>query len=204
MILVDIGEVGVKVGADHYRLRPSLYAVSQMGTPTEIVEIYGRLMGEAPTLADALHVIYCCSEDDLSHVFGALVPDGDRLKFETGAASFEDTVHIARSLIRHGVTGALPPEERTGEDEQEGDYVTGFDARGNAAMAMAHLGASSESAWRMTMTELVGALRAKFPRMPEIDAKTGKPKSKRMTEAEYDAVMDYGDAIMAALAAKEK
>lgn len=197
MILADIGEIAVHMGADCYKLRPSLYAVSQMGTPEEIVQLYARMMGDGPTLADALHVINCCAEDDVSAVFGCL---NESLQFVPGAAPAAHAVHIARSLLRHGVTGALPPLE--GKTPSDGDYSKTFSARDNVAVAMAHLGATSAAAWQMTMTELVGAMRAKFPPMPELDEK-GRPVPPKMKREEYDATMEYGDAIMAKLAKKK-
>lgn len=199
MILADIGEIGIHTGAVCHKLRPSLYAVSQLGTPEEIVQIFARVMGENPTLADALHVINCCAEDDVTHIFGALVPaqaPGKKgLRFKVGRAPVEHAVHIARSLLRHGVTGALPAVEDDDGEEREPGYVQRFDARAHVALAMAHLGASSAAAWQMTMTELVGAMRAKFPPIKD----PNKP-AKPMTPTEYDATMDYGDAIMAKLA----
>lgn len=195
MILAEIGEVGIHAGADCYKLRPSLYAISQLGTPEEIVEIYARVMGASPPLADALHVIFCCAEDDVSHIFGHF--DEDR-KFVPGRAPAEHAIHIARALLRHGVTSALPPQ---GEPKDE-DYTPRFVAREHVAVAMAHLGASSRDAWQMTMTELVGAMRAKFPPLPEIDAK-GKPRPPKMTKDEYEATMEYGDAVLEALARRK-
>ena len=71
MILTEIGEIGVMVGDNSYKLRPSLYAMSTLGSPDEIVEVYSRVMLDE-SLEDALAVIYACSNDDLSGVFGTL------------------------------------------------------------------------------------------------------------------------------------
>ena len=197
MILTDIGEIGIHAGADCHKLRPSLYAISQIGTPEEIVDLYARVMGATPRFADALHVIFCCAEDDVSHIFGHL---DENLKFVPGEAPPDHAVHIARALLRHGVTGVLPP---MGDGApKDGDYTPRFVAREHVAVAMAHLGASSYDAWQMTMTELVGAMRAKFPPPPELDAK-GKPRAPKMTEAEYEATMEYGDAVLEALARRK-
>ena len=198
MILAEIGEVGIHAGADCYKLRPSLYAISQLGTPEEIVRLYARMMGARPTITDALHVINCCAEGDVSHIFGHLDPD--TLQFVPAQAQPENAIHIARALLRHGVTGVLPP---MGDGApKDGDYTPRFVAREHVAVAMAHLGASSYDAWQMTMTELVGAMRAKFPPLPELDAK-GKPRAPKMTEAEYEATMEYGDAVLEALARRK-
>lgn len=205
MILTDIGEIGIHMGADCYKLRPSLYAISQLGTPTQIVELFSAVMSDRPPIGDVLGVIHACSDDDLSHVFGCFVParavGAKGLRYVAGAAPLVHAVHIARTLLRHGVTGALPPLPRT--TEADGDYTTGFDARANVAVAMAHLGATRGDAWQMTMTELVGAMRAKFPQMPETDEK-GNRVPPKMTVKEYDATMEHGDAVMQALARRKK
>lgn len=196
MILTDIGEIGIHEGAVCHKLRPSLYAISQLGTPEEIVDLYARVMGANPRFADALHVIFCCAESDVSHIFGHL---GEDLKFVPGKAPPDHAVHIARALLRHGVTSVLPPQG----DPKDEDYTPRFVAREHVAVAMAHLGASSIAAWQMTMTELVGAMRAKFPPLPELDKK-GKPRPPKMTAKEYDETMEYGDAVMAAMARRKK
>lgn len=199
MILVDIGEIGIHTGADCYKLRPSLYAISQLGSPAEIVRLYGAVMGEAPILADVLGVIHACAQEDVSHVFGCFVParapGAKGLRYVPGTAKVADTAILARSLLRHGVTGALPPQEAEGDEPA---YSAEFDARSYVALAMAHLGATSAEAWQMTMTELVGAMRAKFPPI-----KDQKRPAKPMTAPEYDATMEYGDAIMAKLAKRK-
>lgn len=188
MILVDIGEIGVTTGANFHKLRPSLYAISQLGTPEEILALYESLMGPEPRLLDALAVIHACAEDDVSDAFGCLVParrpGAQGVRYKPGAARLIDIVLIARSLLRHGISGALPPDEQQDDDAPE---PTGFDARAYVALAMAHLGASSRDAWQMTMTELVGAMRAKFP--PVKDA------NPRMTAEEYEATMDWADRV---------
>lgn len=187
MILVDIGEIGVTTGANFYKLRPSLYAISQLGTPEEILALYESLMGTEPRLLDALAVIHACAEEDVSDAFGCLVParagGAKGVRYKPGEARVMDMLIIARSLLRHGVTGALPPEP-VDDDTPEAE---GFDARAYVSLAMAHLGASSRDAWAMTMTELVGAMRAKFP-----PTKEGSP---RMTAEEYEATMDWADRV---------
>lgn len=201
MILVDIGEIGIHTGADCYKLRPSLYAISQLGTPTQIVSLYASVMGAAPPLADVLGIIHACAQDDVSHIFGCFVParapGAKGLRYVPGEAEVADAAIIARSLLRHGVTGALPPQEVNGE---EPEYSAEFDARSYVALAMAHLGATSADAWQMTMTELVGAMRAKFPPVKDPNKRAA---SKPMTPTEYDATMEYGDAIMAKLAKRK-
>ncbi|OAE52880.1 glycoprotein [Achromobacter insolitus] len=189
MILTEIGEVGVYAGEAHYVLRPSLYAMSRIGPPAEIVSVYASVMGEAPPVIDALGVIYACSGDDLTEIFGHVAAEeSGGLTYVPGRAPVEHIVHIARCLLKHGVTGALPELPRRPGDEPE--YVKEFDARAHVALAMAHLSMSEREAWDTTMTALVGALRAKFPR-PESNA----PGSKAPSKEEHEATMEWFERV---------
>lgn len=196
MILTSIGEVGVAMDDKQYRLRPSLYAMSTLGEPEEIVHVYASVVSEVPhksQLADALAVIHACSDADVSEVFGCFVPArvGKGLRFKRGKAPLEHIIPIAQSLLRHGITGALEPLPRRADEEPE--YVTEFDARGYVSVAMAHLGVSSKDAWQMTMTELAGALRAKFP-PSESDA----PGARAPSKSEMEEALEWHDAVLAA------
>lgn len=194
MILTEIGEIGVHAGEAVYRLRPSLYAMSRIGDPKEIVEVYATVMSDALSkpaqreqFRDALAVIHCCSEDDLSGVFGYF---NERLKYVVKAAEPAHILPLARCLLKHGITGALPPLPRRAGEEPE--YIDKFAARDHVAMAMAHLGVSEQDAWRMTMTGLIAAMRAKFP-PTESDA----PGAKAPSVEDHEATMDWHDKVLA-------
>lgn len=202
MILAEIGEIGIQTGGKLHKLRPSLYAISQLGTPAEIVSLYARIMDDLeltrPAVEEVLFICYTCLEGD-EPLFGNFVPTQrpkrgtSAVRFKPGPVPIENAVHIARSLLLHGVTGALPPlPQKPGAEPPS--YSAEFDARANVSLAMAHLGASSEQAWQMTMTELVGALRAKFPPLES----TG-PGAKAPTREEHDQTMAWFDGVQAAL-----
>ncbi len=193
MILTEVGEVGVHAGEALYVLRPSLYAMSRIGSPAEIVAVYAAVMADAPAVIDALGVVYACCDDDLTDIFGHVeaAADGGGLTYLPGRAPVEHVVHIARCLLKHGVTGALPELPRPPDDEPA--YVKEFDARAHVALAMAHLGMSEREAWNITMTALVGALRAKFPR-PESNA----PGARAPTKEEHEATMAWFERVEAA------
>jgi hypothetical protein len=90
--------------------------------------------------------------------------------FVSGAMPAQDMVHIARSLMRHGIIG-LKPEGRLLEKPKE-EYVPEFKPREFVAQAIAHLGLSSAEAWNLTMTEFSGAMQSKFGKpetLPTID-----------------------------------
>lgn len=188
MILTETGEIGVHVGDTVHVLRPSLYAMTQIGEPAKIVEVYATVMfdgleGRAADdqFADALMVICACSEDDLSDVFGHY---DEHLAFYPGAADPEHVLPLARCLLGHGVTGVQKPLPRRADDEPE--FVREFIARDHVALAVAHLGVSEREAWQMTMTSLVGALRAKFPPTPD-----QSPGARAPTKEEHEATEEW-------------
>lgn len=206
MVLTDIGEIGVSLGGAvrYCTLRPSFYAMSQLGDPAEVVSIYATIMGDTVTRKQeaeqfrlALSVLYACAPDgvDVSPVFGFYrLPDPGRDQARTreryvmGRARPRDILPLARCLLKHGVTGAqkpLPP--KAGEQPE---YVTEFHAREHVALAMAHIGVNEAEAWNMTMTGLVAALRAKFP-----PVESNEPGSRAPTKAQHEATMAQFDKI---------
>lgn len=194
MILTDIGEIGVHTAAGQYILRPSLYAMTQIGTPAEIVDVFARVMGEAFTprqqddqLADALHVVKSCSEDDLSAVFGEY---DELLRYRPGIAPVDHLLPLARCLMKHGVTGSLPPLPRQNDDES--NYTGEFVARDHVAIAIAHLGLTEREAWQMTMTGLVSALRAKYP-----PSASNAPGAKAPSAAQHAETMAWFEKVEA-------
>lgn len=209
MILTDAGEVGVHVcetaedgRTRTYLLRPSLYAMTQIGTPREIVETFSTVMNEPFNergaeiqLQSALGVLFACTEEDVSEIFGHW---GECEVFKTGyvpgRVPASDIVPLAQCLMKHGVTGALPiPEARPGN---EPTFVQEFDARKHVAIAMAHLGVGEREAWEMTMTTLTGAMQAKYP--PDT---RDSPGAKAPSGKDLDAKMAWFDKIEAARAA---
>lgn len=169
MIITDIGEIGVHHGSQTYVLRPSLYAMSKLGSPEDILQVYANVMSDAPSKYQdevVLSVLYECygGEEDISDIFG-YIEDGE---LHEGLCSKKHRLIYARSLMRHGITGALPPLPKKGHEPEE--YMTEFQAREMVALGMAHLGLSEREAWNMTMTGLVSALRAKFPPIEDPNA----------------------------------
>lgn len=192
MILTDIGEIGVHLGDRVYILRPSLYAMTQLGSPASIVETYAVVMADLDQgphrwhqFSEALRVIHACSEEDLSDVFGYF---NGRDKYVRKLADMADILPLARCLIQHGVTGVNKPVARRAEDSS--DYVKEFNAAEHVAMAVAHLGMSERDAWNCTMTSLVAALQAKFP--PVDGAGSNAPSAD-----EHDAAMEWFERVEA-------
>ena len=189
MVITEIGEVGVDVDGASFVLRPSLYSMTKIGDPSEIVRVYASVMGahHDEQLQDCIIAIYACCDEDVTKAFGSYnVDENGTLRYERGAATVEDVVAIARHLMLHGVVGKLEPLKRDGGARE---YTTKFEAKAHAAVAVAHLGIQSREAWGMTMTELAGALRAKFPPEKSVDVPS---------KEELQDTLDWHDAVLAA------
>lgn len=187
-------------------MRPSLLAMSRLGTPEIIVSTVAVVLGQGlnvppaglklalkQQLRDALSVWRVCAPEDvdtdpLSGYFS------ERGGWVMGAADPADVVTIAQNLLIHGVLG--DPDPATEDDrERDGEYSPQFDCRKNAAIAMAHLGLTEEQAWNMTMTGLRLGLEAKYPK-PESTAEQAARRAP--TETEYDETMAWFDKVQAA------
>nr|WP_220125272.1 DUF6246 family protein [Pseudomonas aeruginosa] len=95
---------------------------------------------------------------------------------------------------RHRSASAASPAPRR-RAELLGEFV----AREYVATAIAHLGLSEREAWSMTMTGLIGALRAKYP-----PTESNAPGARAPTAAEHDATMEWFDKIEAKRKARAK
>ena len=181
-----VGEGGVTLGDADVIFRPSLLAISRIGSPSDIVEAFVELM-EPPRhdvqateqFRVALHVMSCCA-DSPDHLDELLGYYDEGLVYQAGAIPPDDIVTIARHLIRHGVSGVSPKGE---EPMVKGEPMREFDAAQFAAMAVAHLGMSEYDAWNLTMTSLLSALHSKFP--PD------KTSAASITEKQYTDSMDW-------------
>lgn len=201
--LTAIGEVGIEIGGRSYLLRPSLFSISQIGSPTDIVETTAILLSPEPDndyvlrrfrkerFERALTVLYACAGDqDLGDLIGGMVPTGrGRIAYSPGQMPMSEIVAVAQGLIRHGIMGDVEPDPgRVGEAMSEfkaGEYV---------AAAIAHLGLSESDAWNMTMTGFVQVMRSKYP---------PKPGPKPMTAGDVDAKLARLEKINAMRAGKK-
>ena len=194
-ILTSIGEQLVTVGDRSVKFRPSLLAMTRIGTPAEIVQVFAQVCG-APQpyaawrkqqfAAACCVMIACAEDDDISWLIGHV---NERFRYVRGVLPLEDIVGLATGLLRHGVVGDVKPDRPA-----RGDYVREFDARGIAATAMAHLGLSEQEAWQLTMTSYIGAMRAKYP--PANDK--GKPVDPRSDAEVYDSAKAFLARVKAA------
>jgi hypothetical protein len=169
---LSAGELSVSTATHDYLFRPSLAAMASLGSPAEIVELFAFLHS-APTInpfyraesfrkwersiiSASIDVLAACCADDVTPLVGHV---GSRYgSWVSGAMPVEHMPHIARALIKHGITGDVKPK---GKPKAE-DYAPTFDAKEFVATAIAHLGMSADDAWQLTMTEFSAAMRSKF------------------------------------------
>lgn len=205
--LVHIGEVGIHHAEGSLILRPSLLAMSRLGSPTEIVATLAVVFGEGlnchsgmrklankQRLRAALEVWQACApeESDLDWITGWFSIRGG---WNVGRSDPADVILIAQSLLKHGVLGDPEPRDEN-EPERDDEFSPGFDCRHHAALAMGHLSLSEAQAWDMTMTGLRVALEAKYPR-PAMTA-AQQSAARAPTEAEYHETMAWHDKVLAA------
>lgn len=199
-----VGEIGITLGESDVTFRPSLLAISRIGSPKDIIETFVTLL-EPPRhdfqakrqFRAALHTMSCCAGaqcdlENLDQLIGIYTDSAGELVYQAGVMPTEDIVTIAQHLIRHGVAGVSPKGD---EPMVKGEPMREFDAAKFAAMAVAHLGMSESDAWSLTMTSLLSALHSKFP--PD------KSSAASITEKQYTDSMDWLKRVNAQRNAKE-
>lgn len=207
MALTDVGEIEVSVYGRDWLFRPSLSAISSLGTPEEIVQIFADLHATpSPTgngyldgillrnfkrkqFRVAVTMLWACSTDDITSLVGGYKPSAKGLRYQVGFMPMHDMVVVASSLAQHGIVGKV----KKGEREKKGDaeYSKGFNASEYVSMAIAHLGMTEREAWSMTMTGLLSAMRAKYP--PKMQDGADAP-----SEEQHDITMSWLDKVNAA------
>lgn len=136
-VITSIGEQGLELSdGREAKLRPSFYAMSQLGSPSEIVEKFVAIHS-GPTLAVPMHfdtegskvvansinvrirnkhwrdmlflsweIMQACCDDDLTPFIGS--PGARYGSYRMGAMPAVDMLVFARALMRHGVIGPMP------------------------------------------------------------------------------------------------
>ena len=205
--ITDIGQAVIHAGDRATFLNPSFLAMSRIGGPQRIVEVFVAVNGghypahrisDVTVMREALSrcfadmvlasvsVVQASCAENISQLIGCYSLNArGKLSYRPGQLPVTDLIELARHLIRHGVMGDQPPEEYT---KQKGEYSDKFDVRSFVYMAVAHLGMSEADAWNMTMTSFRAAMNAKYPQ-PD--------KPKIPSETDYDDVMDWADQMVA-------
>lgn len=130
-------------------------------------------------ISAAMGVMQACCDTDVSKLVGEIVPGrtGKRaFVWKVGKMKPQDRVAIASSLITHGIIGKA--KIRQLQRHESKTTTTEFKAIDYINSARTHFRMSRDDAERLTMTEFILLLNAKYP------------KQEGFTREEYDAVID--------------
>lgn len=202
----EIGEMLISDQHTDYFFRPSFTAMSRIGSPAEIVEIYATLSGyevakvvavaqdaygKVPEwliktlrkpaygrkiLSAAMYVMQSCCDEEVTPLIGDWRAGKKGMVYCRGGMSIGEIILIAHTLIEHGVMGKA--KVRKPQRAETNSYVNEFRAIEYINSARIHFGISRTEAEQLTMTEFQLMLNAKYP------------DQKGFTREEYDTVRD--------------
>jgi hypothetical protein len=177
-VLVECGFVRAQAGdGREWTFTPALGRIATLGTPPQIVALFGDLHDPARAAEAARYVLASlCDQEDPTPLIGCVEVDesgparedfhladtvevGVR-RLVQGAMPPAEQVIIARHLMQHGMVGKAKPG---GRGAAQGRYSDRFDAGEYIGLARVHLGLSSADAEALSMTELQRLLELKFP-----------------------------------------
>ena len=196
-VLTEIGEQGLTLpDGRSVVLRPSFYAMTRLGDPARIVEVFAeihqppvlvehmdfdldsvKLAGDAISVT-RLHrywrsmlflsweIICACAEEDVTAFIGE--PGSRYGSYRLGQVSPEIMLALARSLMQHGTIGPIAKAvEHAEKAPANAVYVREFEALKFVSKAVAHLGVTEGEAWNMTMSSFAAHWEAKFGEQKE-------------------------------------
>lgn len=186
-MLVECGFVRAQVSdGREWTFTPSLARIASLGSPTEVVELYGALHGPNAVRAAMYVLAALCDQPDPFDLIGyvGLAGAGRDLERVPGIMPAAEMVVMAQHLMHHGIVGKARPG---GQGTQQGKYSDRFDASEFVSLGRAHLGLSSADAEALSMTELQQMLAMKFPNQQTDE--NGRPARDVPTREEYEAQM---------------
>lgn len=153
---------------------PSLGRVAELGSPAEVVRLFGALHGPTAERDAAYVLAVFCDQPDPFPLIGChdIAAGG---AWRDGLMPPSERAILARHLMRHAMVGCADPGAMDGT--RAGEFAAEFNVSAFIAIARVHLGMSAADAEALSMTELQGMLDVKFPR-------TGEPE---ITLADLDA-----------------
>lgn len=199
MIRTDLGECCIYFEGVEYIFAPSFYAMSQIGTPKEIIKILKEhnTKSFAYNMLDTSCILSACctshSHDDLIDLIGQpKLSNKGHIIWQLGKMPMSElgTLQIlASNLITKGVIGK-PSKKRVNANPKP---LIEFNATEYAAAAMVSFNLSREDAWSLTMVEFQSAIDAMYP-----------DDDNTPTSEEMDALFAHTDKINDELNGRER
>jgi hypothetical protein len=181
--------------------RPSFKNLSRIGSPHEIVGIFGDLYGSSyegmlsgcpsaftpklmelayrSVLQTALHILHSCYEGDgaLVKLLGGFTPNyhGTKILYQSGKMPPDNIIALARSLLRHGMIG-------TKKSNGNGEHVPQWNPAEFIDLARTALKLPLIEAEQLTMTRFQRLIDQAYP-------DTKKPDRDIMNKETYMALM---------------
>jgi len=149
------------------------------GNPAWLLEHLSSNAAKRKAFMASVAVIQACCEIDCSELTGEMIPSrrrSDGLVWRSGIMPFTQILIVAASLITHGVIGKA--KVRQLQRNESGGMVSEFKAIEYINSARVHFGMPYAEAERLTMTEFILLLNAKYP------------EQKGYTREEYDQTAD--------------
>jgi len=166
----------------NYLLRPSFFAMSQLGDPDQIEYTYDKCKmalrvityGKTYCLTDqvsldqlthCINVIHACAVEDLpDELLGwfQLSAKGERILYRQGVISIKEIVIIANHLMKWGMIGE-PDPTRMRMPRKKNEKPKKFDPAEFVGYAIQALHLSTSDAWELTMFEFQRAIEKAFP-----------------------------------------
>jgi hypothetical protein len=200
-------------------LRPSFYAMTQLGDPSRIVEVFADLH-RRPGLIESMpfdtegakaqaervnaqilrrhwrdmlflswEVMNACSEDDLAPFIGE--PGSRYGSYRLGPVSPEVMLALSQSLMQHGVIGPMPKEMADPEAVKEAKQKAGNYTPEFDAMSFV-----SKAIAHLGLSEAEAWNLTLTGFAAHWEAKFGEPKEKRHS-SEHDATMNWLEKVNA-------
>lgn len=225
-VITAIGEQGLEHPDGRTALlRPSLYAMTQLGDPARIVEVFADLHRQ-PQLVESMpfdtdgakeaaarvnlsilrrhwrdmlflswEVMTACSDDDLTAFIGE--PGSRYGSYRLGPVKPEVMLALAQSLMQHGVIGPMPKEMADPDTVKEAKQRAGNYTPEFDAMSFV-----SKAIAHLGMSEAEAWNLTLTGFAAHWEAKYGEPKEKRHS-AEHDATMNWLEKVNAVRDSKQ-
>lgn len=204
---IEYGEILISTATKDYLFRPSLDAMTRIGSPESIVSAFTALNGanvqgiiawaiEAygaipewlintlkkpafgrKVLSTAMDVMQACCNDDCDELIGEWKAGKRGMVYKMGAIPIADIIVLASDLMVHGIIGKAKIRKLQ-RHEGQGEYSDKFIAIEYINSARAHFNMTRSEAEQLTMTEFIMMIKSKYP------------DEKGFTKEEYDGAVD--------------